>query len=273
MRRLLIRPGGIGDFIVSLPAMECLRADYLEVWSHSRNLPLAQFADATASIVSTGLELVGIAEPPPSLWTRLRGFDSIVSWYGAARPELRQALASFPVTFLPALPPADWRSPAAAFYLGQVAGLATCTSDGIPRIPIAAPRQDFIAIHPFSGGPRKNWPLLRFRELAALLDAPVAWCAGPEEDLPGAVRIDDLNELARWLAAARLYIGNDSGISHLAAAVGTPTVAIFGHTDPGVWAPGGPHVQVIRAPGGDLEALTASQVAAVVDKMRKLPCA
>jgi ADP-heptose:LPS heptosyltransferase len=77
---------------------------------------------------------------------------------------------------------------------------------------------------------------------------PVRWCAGPEEPLPGAVRIADLYELACWLATARIYIGNDSGITHLAAAVGTPVVALFGPTDPRIWAPRGPHVRVIGKP-------------------------
>ena len=48
-----------------------------------------------------------------------------------------------------------------------------------------------------------------------------------------------------WPAGWRrrgLYIGNDSGITHLAAAVGTPVLALFGPTDPEVWAPRGPHV-------------------------------
>ena len=61
----------------------------------------------------------------------------------------------------------------------------------------------------------------------------------------GAVRIDDLYELARWLAGASVYIGNDCGISHLAAAVGTPVVVLFGPTDPAVWAPRGPSVTVL----------------------------
>jgi heptosyltransferase-3 len=77
---------------------------------------------------------------------------------------------------------------------------------------------------------------------------PVHWCAG-EDDPPlnGAVRIDNLYELACWLARGRLYIGNDSGITHLAAAAGTPVLAIFGPTDPEIWAPRGPHVRVVKA--------------------------
>ena len=75
---------------------------------------------------------------------------------------------------------------------------------------------------------------------------PVAWCAGPEEQLPGAMRFDDLYLMARWLKSARLYIGNDSGVTHLAAAIGVPVVAIFGHTDPTLWAPRGERVSVLH---------------------------
>jgi ADP-heptose:LPS heptosyltransferase len=135
--------------------------------------------------------------------------------------------------------------------LEQARTLAPCQSDGIPRIRCDnsqdAPREEFAAIHPFSGSPRKNWPLENFRELARQLEAgmPVRWCAGPEDPpLEGAVRIDDLYELARWLARAQMYVGNDSGITHLAAAVGTPVLALFGPTDPAVWAPRGAHVTV-----------------------------
>jgi ADP-heptose:LPS heptosyltransferase len=46
-----------------------------------------------------------------------------------------------------------------------------------------------------------------------------------------------------------VYIGNDSGISHLAAAAGAPVVALFGPTDPAVWAPRGPRVRILAAAG------------------------
>ena len=114
---------------------------------------------------------------------------------------------------------------------------------------IDCPRHDggFAVIHPFSGSAKKCWPLDRYRELARRLEVhmPVRWCAGPEETLPDAVRIDDLYELACWLATARVYIGNDSGITHLAAAVGTPVVALFGPTDPRIWAPRGDRVRIV----------------------------
>jgi heptosyltransferase-3 len=269
MRRLLIRPGAIGDFIVSLPALESLKTGYLEVWAASPNVPLARFADRARSIASTGLDLLGIAEPPAGLIDELRGFDSIVSWYGANRPEFRQLAGALglPFTFLSALPPEGAGLHAIDFYLEQARGIADgssdaatallrsrlghadSASDGIPRIHCEIPRENFAAIHPFSGSPAKNWPLEKFQALARKLERvmPVRWCAGPEDPpLEGCVHIADLYELACWLAAARLYIGNDSGITHLAAAAGTPVLALFGPTDPAVWAPRGPNVRVGR---------------------------
>jgi ADP-heptose:LPS heptosyltransferase len=249
MRRLLIRPGAIGDFIVSLPAMESLRDGYLEVWTSGPNVPLARFADHARSIASTGLDLLGVAEPPASLIAALRGFDSIVSWYGANRPDFREAVSALGLafTFFPALPAANFKQHATEFYLDQVRELATTTTDGVPRILFHVEREDYAVIHPFSGSPKKNWPLERFRGLAARLERvmPVRWCAGPEDPpLDHAVRIANLYDLGLWLAKARLYIGNDSGISHLAAAAGTPVLALFGPTDPAVWAPRGPNVRV-----------------------------
>jgi hypothetical protein len=210
-----------------------------------------QMKGRARAISSTGLDLLGITEAPAGLIETLREFDSIISWYGANRPEFRQTVAALglPFTFLEALPPEGVGLHAADFYLEQVRGIAECHSDGIPRIECKVARGDHAVIHPFSGSARKNWPLAKFRALAEKLERvmPVKWCAGEEDPpLAGAVRIDNLGELACWLAKARMYIGNDSGITHLAAAVGTPVLALFGPTDPEVWAPRGPHVRVGR---------------------------
>ncbi len=248
MRRLAIRPGAIGDFILSLPALECLQTGCLEVWAASPNVPLVRFARAR-SIASTGLDLLGITHPPAGLLDELRGFDSIVSWYGANRPEFREVVAELklPFTFFPALPAAGSRIHATDFYLEQVRTLVECASSGVPRIACQGPRGDYAVIHPFSGSPKKNWPLQKFRALARGLERfmEVRWCAGPQDPpLEGAVSISDLYDLACWLGRARLYIGNDSGITHLAAAAGTPVLALFGPTNPEVWAPRGPNVRV-----------------------------
>jgi ADP-heptose:LPS heptosyltransferase len=251
VRRLAIRPGAIGDLILSLPALESLRDDYFEVWVPSRNTPLVRFADRVRSIASTGLDLLGIADPPPSLLESLGHFDSIVSWYGANRPDFRHLIRTLdlPFRFLAALPPETATMHATDFYLHQVRDLCATKREAVPRIPCDVPRENFAVIHPFSGSARKNWPLEKFRHLARGLERamPVHWCAGPDDPpLDGAVHIDDLYELARWLAGARLYVGNDSGITHLAAAVGTPVLALFGPSEPGIWAPRGENVRVAR---------------------------
>lgn len=267
MRRLLIRPGAIGDCILSLPALEALAADYTEVWVPAQNVPLIRFAHAVRSIASTGLDLLEIEGPArcARLLERLAGFDLIVSWYGAARPEFRSVIAGLglPVHLLPALPVSPG-SHAVDFYLEQIRPFALRDVPASPRIPCPARRGNFAVIHPFSGSRRKNWPLERFREVARRLGEllPVVWCAGPEEELEGARRFDDLYELACWLAGARLYLGNDSGITHLAAAAGAAVVAVFGPTDPRVWAPRGKRVRVVAtaAPGEPVEEVPVDAV-------------
>jgi heptosyltransferase III len=218
-RRLLIRPGAIGDVILSLPALESARADYTEVWAPRATLPLIRFADKTRAIADTGLDLIGVVENAKC--PALESFDEIYSWYGTARPEFREAIAHLPFTFFPAL--SLPKTP--------------------PRIPVPTfPRQDFAIIHPYSSSPKKNWPLGKFEAVAAHLKQ-VEWCE------PG--RIEDLYELGGWISTASLYIGNDSGISHLAAAVGTPVIAIFISTDPRIWAPRGERVIVLENPSVD----------------------
>jgi ADP-heptose:LPS heptosyltransferase len=242
LRRLIIRPGAIGDFIVSLPALESLKTRYLEVWTHRRTVPLVRFADRVRPIDATGLELTGITQPPPP---ELAAFDDIVSWYGTNRPEFRDAVRGLPFRFFPTLPPDGSAMHATDFYLAQLGFPAGAN----PRILCPAARGNFAVIHPFSGSPRKNWPLAKFRALAGHLERlmPVYWCAGADDPpLPGAICVDDLWELACWLARARVYIGNDSGITHLAAAVGTPTLAIFRASDPTIWAPRAPHVRIVQ---------------------------
>jgi heptosyltransferase-3 len=246
--------------------MECLRCDYLEVWAATPNVPLARFAHHARSIASTGLDLLELAEPDPRLLSTLRDFDSIVSWYGAGRPEFRDCVAALelPFRFFPALPQEGSGAHAVDFYLNQVRSVANCPSDGVPRIACPCSSGGCAVIHPFSGSRKKCWPLERFQDLARRLAGrmPVAWCAGPEDDLPSAVHFADLYDLACWLASARVYIGNDSGPTHLAAAVGTPVVALYGSSDPAVWAPRGPQVALAAAPS--LQAIAVDQVESLV---------
>jgi hypothetical protein len=261
MRRLIIRPGAIGDLIVSLPAIEHLRAAYTEVWVADGNVSLVRFADRVRGITSTGLNLLELGQAPTDLIDRLASFDQIVSWYGTARSEFRDAVASLPFQFHDTLPNRSTVH-AVDFYLRQVGA----PLGAVPRI--AADRWDggFVAIHPFSGSLTKNWPLERYRALAARLERfPVRWLAGPDEALDGAERFEDLYKVACWLAGARLFIGNDSGITHLAAAVGTPVVALFGPTDPNVWGPRGNRVRILR--GSPLADLAVDEILGAVGEI------
>ena len=94
-----------------------------------------------------------------------------------------------------------------------------------PTLPdLWNPTSPDIVIHPGSGSPKKNWPF--FDELIGRL---------PESRrLPEGL---SLVELAGYLRTVRAFVGNDSGITHLAAFLGCPTVALFGPTDPRNWGP------------------------------------
>jgi heptosyltransferase-3 len=254
----LIRPGGIGDCILCFPALEYFKSDYTEVWVPTDIVPLIRFADSVRPIGSTGLDLMGLpgVDLPRALVEKLHSFDSIVSWYGANRDEFRAQTRQLglPFQFFPALPSPGERIHAADFFLRQVGGEGVA----IPRIECPhTVRGDFAVIHPFSGSSRKNWPMERFRELSQRLAWPVKWSAGPQEQLDGPMRFENLYELACWIATARVYVGNDSGITHLAAAAGVPVVAIFGPTDPAIWAPRGERVRVVA---GKLAEITVDQV-------------
>ena len=144
-----------------------------------------------------------------------------------------------------------------------------------------------VALHPGSGGAAKCWPADRFAAVVRLLAeagyrplvlegpadrAPVArllaacaaacGAAGP----PAVARELSVEALAGVLACCAGYLGNDSGVSHLAALAGCPTLTLFGPSDPARWAPIGPRTRVCSSPG-DMDALP---VATVWDELRAL---
>lgn len=112
-----------------------------------------------------------------------------------------------------------------------------------------------VLIHFGSGSPRKNWPLSNFKQVYKILSSmnkETAFIVGPAEihmrpALQGYKRFfpRNLMELAELLRTAEGYIGNDSGVTHLAAYLGIPTVAIFGPSDPIRWHPMGDRVRVV----------------------------
>ena len=147
--------------------------------------------------------------------------------------------------------------------LPQERGLAECL---LGQFAITSEERDnspLLILHPGAGARYKRWPAERYAELARRFAAEgweVAVTAGPaDEDAVDAFRTSardvaprvlqglHLNDLAATLARASLVVGNDSGITHLAALVGAPTLALFGPYDPAYWSPIGPRVAVLDA--------------------------
>ncbi len=144
-----------------------------------------------------------------------------------------------------------------------------------------------VLLHPGSGGQAKCWPLAAFRALARRLRAgelgsktepvfvlgPVElerWPAAEIAALRGEFRVVEPKpaDLPRRLAAAAAYVGNDAGPTHLAALLGTPTVALFGPTAAAVWRPRGPRVAVLAGDETDVAwGLTSD---AVLEALRTL---
>jgi ADP-heptose:LPS heptosyltransferase len=280
MRTLVVHVGGIGDFLLACPAIRRLAEDGpVEILGHRVRAGLAVaagFAQAAHDLDAVDFDSA-LTAPTLRLRSLLERFDSAVVWMKDAG-EIERTFGRCginDVRVCPGLPPEDWTAHASDYYLSSL-GFQCAAPDTGPLLKDAfsepandgsAPSYD-VVIHPGSGGKRKNWPLDRFLALATMLTnqgRSVTWSLGPAEEdtqLPAQSRTTkpcSLRELARRLASACLYIGNDSGITHLAAAVGCPTLAIFGPTNPRIWAPLGPHVQIIQgSPWPEVDAVLSS---------------
>ena len=161
--------------------------------------------------------------------------------------------------------------------------------------PAANDARPLVSIHPGSGGERKNWPAERWLDLGRSLlglpgpERPRLLLVGGEADTktvaalragwaplagPDGLFVADncsLPQVAARLERCRLFIGHDSGISHLAAAVGVPCVLLFGPTDPDVWAPPYPGVRVLRAAAETMAGLEWETVRAAVAEALAAP--
>jgi len=128
------------------------------------------------------------------------------------------------------------------------------------------PETPFLAVHPGAGSPAKRWPIDHFACVASALcrerGLRLLTITGPAEPeasrlfkelstgAPAAATDLPIDRLAALISLASLYLGNDSGPTHLAAALCVPAIALFGPTDPAVWRPLGENVKVIRHPSG-----------------------
>jgi len=325
-RIAVIHTGAVGDLVQALPALRAVREAYpsaqVTFVGRPERAALAQAAgaaDRCLDLETSGLwrAVSGEASGPCPGW--LADADLVLDFL--TNGTLAKRLSGGPkVVTVDPLPPDAWRRPAAAYAAGQVreglalpppreadrplipldeAGLRT-GRDALARHGIA---ERFVAIHPGSGSIRKNWPMERFEAVARHVrdeaGRAVAWLAGPAEQERGTVPareepvLTDLSlvQVAAVCALADAYVGNDSGITQIAAAVRvkgrgkagcdppatqhgrsgdpprdtalpapTPVVALFGPTDPRVWAPQGRHVHVIRSLDGSMEGIAVEAV-------------
>lgn len=299
-RILVIRGGAIGDFILTLPAIGLLRRRFpqghLEILGYKHIAALAEnrfYADATRSIEYGQLArfFAKGAELPSALVDYFHGFDLIVSYLfdpdQIFETNLRRC-GTFEFICGPSKP--EEQAHASAQLAAPLDSLGLRLPEDAARLfPSAHDRElarEFLtgagtfllAFHPGSGSEAKNWPLKFWNALAAelLVRYPTAFLLvfGGEadrtqllklrQDLPAArVRVAEdlaLTTLAAIAENCALYIGHDSGISHLAAAVGTPSVLLFGPTNPAVWAPTNPNVRVLRSADGSMSSLKVTDV-------------
>lgn len=281
-RILVIRGGAIGDFILTLPVLRLLRdmiADsHIEVLGYPAIAELARSADLADSIRSlehrTMAPLFAKSAPiDEALIEHLRSFNLVVSFLYDPDGHFRASMERIGVkTLIECSPLVQPGGPHASRQLARGLEKIAMFLEDVhllrahfePR-PHTRPR---IAIHVGSGSEKKNWPLDRWQQVAeSLAPQEVIFITGEAEAERGTQPTGrecwhalPLPELAARLATCTAFLGHDSGISHLAAACGVPSLLLFGPTDPAIWAPPQPWVHVLRDPTQDLTFLSVEQV-------------
>lgn len=292
---IIIRPGAIGDTLLTLPALEKLRKHYdnpdhevhylyggrprIVFVGNAVVLPLmlaSGFVDEvhdydearwSGLFAPKGIRNAGLRE-------MLRQSYRVICWLrdpdGVVQRNLSDARVSR-FTIAPGRPKEGQRIHEAS-YLAQTIGMRFYDDDrfvlklNVPAKPSTSRRRP-IAVHPGSGSSAKCWPAASFAAVITQLiqrGESVQLLSGPADaeclrevlsllptDVKGrSLTVRDslpLLELASYLLSCSTYLGNDSGITHLAAMLGLYTVALFGPTDPAVWHPIGKYVQVVRS--------------------------
>ncbi len=290
-RILVIRGGAIGDFIVTLPLLAALKArlpgNRIEVLGYPHIADLARahgLAEAVHPIESR--PLAGFFAKGSVLDTGLSaffaGFHLIVSHLYDPDLIFQSNVASVSrAQFLQGLhrPDESTQLHATDQILEILHRLAIFDADPVPRL--APPRKDpgqpgILGVHPGSGSPRKNWPENRWASLLEqlVIRSPTRFLliGGEAEEnrlerlatrLPAdrcdVLRSQPLVTVAERLRGCRGFIGHDSGITHLAAALGLPGIALWGPSPARVWSPRGGDIRPMQAQPG-LESLEVSTV-------------
>jgi ADP-heptose:LPS heptosyltransferase len=275
----VIFPGALGDFVCFLPVLNTLAAD-AEVDLFAR----AEFADivprnvkvqSSESYEITQLFVAG-AETEERLAQFFGRYACIYSWHGSQQPEFVRSLQSASkgrAHVFPFRPHAARSIHQADYYLsciGKVSERATGPLIFLKHEATAwADRywarhalegKPVLALAPGSGAREKNWPVEYFQAVAQWwrdkINGAAIVAVGPVEEEWGGIdpllncslvaRNLNLAQLGALLARSDLYLGNDSGITHLAAAVGARTVALFGPSDVRQWAPRGKQVTILN---------------------------
>lgn len=244
MRFLVIRACAIGDFVLHLPALRAMALTH----------PQASFTlvgyPATLALARTFLPIDAIhsieSQPWSGLFTGIvpaGDFDAAWVWMKDATVAENLRRSGIPnVTHagpFPAEPPA----------CHAAEHLLRCVQLPAPALPDLWEPKRPVILHPGSGSRFKVWPY--FHELARML--PEARLLLGPCDVPLDVPNECLTHLsleavAEELRHCRAFVGNDSGITHIAAYWGAPTVALFGPTDPQIWGPLGRRVTIVHKP-------------------------
>lgn len=308
-RILVIRGGAIGDFILTLPALKALRdarpEAHIEILGYRHIAVLAEkrsYAQAVRSIEYGPLArfFARNTELPAELADYFASFDLIVSYLYDPDQIFETNLRRCGVENLICGPARILENGGhAALQLAQpIKALGINAVDLAAKIfPSREDRefareflstmpQPIIAVHPGSGSEAKNWPLenwlslfsssSRFAELERVLvisgEADEAQTDQLEREWKNRnvlfARNLPLPHLAAVLESA-IFIGHDSGISHIAAAAGANCILLFGPTNPEVWAPKNDNVRILRAPNAKLSALGIDVVQATFDKISR----
>ena len=288
---LVIRGGAIGDFILTLPVLSALRRQFpnarleLLAYPHIAQLAVAGgLADAVRSIDARPLAGFFARGPlDPALQSYFAEFPIILSYlYDPDHIFQTNVLQTFRGQFIagPHRPDDTKKQHATEVFLEPLQRLAIFEADPVPCLTIPAsvpdPRPKLIALHPGSGSERKNWLLPNWialaKELAGRGDLSLLLVGG-EAELdkltkitaalpPGRIEVAaglPLVKLAERLSSCAGFLGHDSGITHLAAALGLRTLALWGDTPETVWRPRGDHVALLRHPTG-LQELPSQEV-------------
>ena len=266
---LVLRALGLGDLLTAVPALRALRrarpAARLVVAAPAGLRELALLTGAVDALVP-----VGPLEPLPS---SLAGADLAVNLHGRGPQSTALLSATAPrrlVSYgLPDGP--QWRSDEHEVLrwcrLLQESGLPADPTDLTLAVPAVAPGvRGATLVHPGAAQVSRHWPVERWAEVARGLaaarhDVRITGGAGERErcdQVAVAAGLDaaqvlagrtDLLGLTALVGAARLLVSVDTGVAHLATALGTPSVVLFGPTPPQLWGPptGRPQHRVLWA--------------------------